>query len=101
MASKIQARHLIFFGPTKITLSTGLLKTLPGLVTSTLRSTERLDKSEKHYWSIQVVSDMMVRWGNHPAVYAFEPVNEPWWASDFPALKGFFRRNRTVVREAN
>ena len=52
-------------------------------------------------WSIQVVSDMMARWGNHPAVYAFEPVNEPWWASDFPALKGFYRRARNVVREAN
>jgi hypothetical protein len=43
----------------------------------------------------------MNRWGHHPAVYALEPVNEPWWASDFPALKGFYRSVRNVMREIN
>lgn len=52
-------------------------------------------------WSVQVVTDLMHRWGNHPAVYALEPVNEPWWASDFPTLKDFYRTVRNVVREIN
>ena len=43
----------------------------------------------------------MSRWGNHPAVYALEPVNEPWWNSDMPTLKDFYRRTREVVRKYN
>merc|ERR1712127_64945 len=52
-------------------------------------------------WSVQVIQDIMDEWGQHPALYAVEPVNEPWWASDFPALKGFYRRAREVVRKSN
>jgi len=37
--------------------------------------------------SVQVATDLLNKWGNHPAVVAFEPVNEPWGNSDIPTLK--------------
>jgi hypothetical protein len=40
-------------------------------------------------------------WGKHPAVYALEPANEPWWNSDLPTLKDFYRSVRQVIREIN
>ena len=43
----------------------------------------------------------MSMWGHHPAVYALEPVNEPWWNSDLPTLKEFYRQCREAVREVN
>ena len=43
----------------------------------------------------------MNAWGHHPAVYAVEPVNEPWEKSDFPTLKNFYRSVRAVIREIN
>jgi len=43
----------------------------------------------------------MNRWGHHPAVYALEPVNEPWWNTDIPTLKDFYRSVRSVIREIN
>lgn len=33
-------------------------------------------------WALDNVSALMERWGHHPALYALEPVNEPWWNSD-------------------
>ena len=29
-------------------------------------------------WGVDNVTKLMNMWGNHPAVYALEPVNEPW-----------------------
>ena len=43
----------------------------------------------------------MLEWGNHPAVYALEPANEPWQNSDMPTLKTFYRQVRNVIREIN
>jgi hypothetical protein len=39
------------------------------------------------------------KYGKHPAFYAFEPVNEPWWASDFDVLKNFYRTIRTEMQK--
>ena len=52
-------------------------------------------------WAIENVRGLMTRWGNHPAVYALEPVNEPWWNTDIPTLKDFYRSVRSVIREFN
>jgi glucan 1,3-beta-glucosidase len=38
-------------------------------------------------WALQNVRNLMAKWGNHPALYALEPVNEPWEHSDLPTLK--------------
>lgn len=43
----------------------------------------------------------MEKWGHHPAVYALEPVNEPWWNSDQDVLKNFYRSVREVIRSIN
>ena len=42
-------------------------------------------------WAINNVRNLMLRWGKHPAVYAIEPVNEPWYSSDSLTLKTFYR----------
>lgn len=52
-------------------------------------------------WAIENVRALMTRWGHHPAVYALEPVNEPWWNSDHEVLKDFYRSCREVVRSIN
>lgn len=52
-------------------------------------------------WGVDNVKQIMERWGNHPAMYALEPVNEPWWASDMDTLKDYYRRSRAVVRASN
>jgi len=51
--------------------------------------------------SLQVVTDIMDAWGNHPALYAVEPVNEPWWATPRDWLSDFYRSAREIVREKN
>jgi len=40
-------------------------------------------------------------WGQHPALYALETVNEPWNNSDIPTLKDYYRRARTVMKNSN
>ena len=42
---------------------------------------------------------MLRRWGSHPAFFAFEPVNEPWWNSDLTELKSWYREVRKLVQE--
>ena len=51
--------------------------------------------------SLQVVTDIMDTWGNHPALYAVEPVNEPWWATPRDWLSDFYRQARDIVRAKN
>jgi len=51
--------------------------------------------------AVHNVELLMKKWGHHPALYAIEPVNEPWWNSDMPTLKDFYRRSREVVRSHN
>lgn len=43
----------------------------------------------------------MDRYGNHPALYAFEPLNEPWWGSDYDVLKSYYRQAREIIRNKN
>jgi len=52
-------------------------------------------------WSLDVVSKLMALYGKHPALYAFEPVNEPWWNSDYEVLKNFYRQARNIIRDVN
>jgi glucan 1,3-beta-glucosidase len=59
------------------------------------------DEDKGIQWSLEVVSKMMALYGQHPALYAFEPVNEPWWGSDYEVLKSFYRQARTIIRDVN
>lgn len=43
-------------------------------------------------WAVDTVDGLLATWGQHEALYAIEPVNEPWWNSDLALLKGFYRR---------
>ena len=52
-------------------------------------------------WGIENVRKLMEMWGEHPAVFAVSPLNEPWEKSDIPTLKKFYRETRNVVREVN
>lgn len=52
-------------------------------------------------WSVDQVTALMNRWGSHPALYALEAVNEPWWASDLDVLKEYYTRAREAVRAIN
>jgi len=49
--------------------------------------------------SVQVSEDLLKKWGSHPAFGAFEPVNEPWWNSDYDYLKQFYREVRPLVQK--
>jgi len=37
--------------------------------------------------SVDICEGLLKKWGSHPAFAAFEPVNEPWWSSDWDTLK--------------
>ena len=52
-------------------------------------------------WAITNVALIMQRWGNHEAMYALEPLNEPWWSSDLSVLKYFYKAAREEVRKYN
>ena len=52
-------------------------------------------------WGINNVIALMERWGSHPALYALEPVNEPWWSSDEDVLKQYYVDCRNAVRNVN
>ena len=43
------------------------------------------------------VQGLLTKWGSHAALYAIEPVNEPWWSSDLEVLKTFYRDVRTMM----
>ena len=49
-------------------------------------------------FAVETVDQLLDKWGKHPALYAIEPVNEPWWNSDLNVLKGFYRRVRKLMR---
>ena len=50
-------------------------------------------------WAVDTIDGLLEEWGHHPATYAIEPVNEPWWSSDLPLLKGFYRRVHAHMKE--
>jgi len=45
----------------------------------------------------ETVAMLLDRWGNHPALYALEPMNEPWYQSDMSVLKTFYRHVRRII----
>lgn len=47
---------------------------------------------------MDTVDQLLDRYGQHPAVYALEPVNEPWWNSDLTVLKNFYRDVRAKIQ---
>jgi len=69
-----------------------------GTYNGKIYETINLDNIE---WALQNVRNLMAKWGNHPALYALEPVNEPWEHSDLPTLKQFYRDCRAAIREVN
>ena len=50
-------------------------------------------------WAVDTIDGLLEELGHHPATYAIEPVNEPWWSSDLPLLKGFYRRVHAHMKE--
>jgi hypothetical protein len=50
-------------------------------------------------FAIDTIDGLLDKWGDHSAVSAIEPVNEPWWSSDLDILKGFYRDVRDLMRE--
>ena len=49
-------------------------------------------------WAVDTIDGLLDEWGHHPAVYAIEPVNEPWEHTDLWALKLFYRNVRALMR---
>jgi glucan 1,3-beta-glucosidase len=47
----------------------------------------------------ETVFGLLDRWGTHPALYAVEPMNEPWDRSDISILKIFYRDVRQRMKE--
>ena len=50
-------------------------------------------------WAKDTIQGLLTKWGDHQALYAIEPVNEPWWCSDIDTLKNFYRDVRNMMRE--
>lgn len=48
--------------------------------------------------SLHVVENVLKRWGNHSALAAFEPINEPITVEDPTVLKDFYRKSRKLVQ---
>ena len=48
---------------------------------------------------MDTIQGLLDRWGSHPALYAIEPVNEPWWSSDLDVLSDFYRDVRNLMRD--
>ena len=49
-------------------------------------------------WAQDTISGLVDEWGNHPAVWGVEPVNEPQASTDQWALKIFYRNVRHMMR---
>ena len=50
-------------------------------------------------WAKDTIQGLLNKWGDHKALYAIEPVNEPWYATDLDTLKTFYRDVRTMMKE--
>ena len=55
-------------------------------------------KFENLIWAQDTIKGLLDKWGNHPALYAIEPVNEPLVTTDQWALKIFYRNVRQMMR---
>ena len=49
-------------------------------------------------WAKDTIQGLLNTWGDHPALAAIEPVNEPWQSSDLNVLKQFYRDVRTMIK---
>merc|ERR1712051_645247 len=50
-------------------------------------------------WAKDTVQGILTKWGDHEALYAIEPVNEPWWCSDHNLLQTFYRDVKKMMEE--
>ena len=50
-------------------------------------------------WAKDTIQGLLDTWGDHEALYAIEPVNEPWGSSDLDVLMQFYRDVRTMMKE--
>ena len=50
-------------------------------------------------WAKDTVQGILTEWGSHEALYAIEPVNEPWWCSDHTLLQNFYRDVKKMMEE--
>ena len=50
-------------------------------------------------WAIDTIQGLLDTWGSHEALYAIEPVNEPWWCSDIDLLKDFYKDVKNMMQE--
>ena len=50
-------------------------------------------------WSLKQVEDILIRWGRHPALIGFEPVNEPWRNTPLYMLKAHYRDVRNLMKK--
>ena len=66
------------------------------------------DKSKGEYkeikkdnidWALDTVQGLLDEWGKHPALYAIQPVNEPWALSDMDTLFKFYQDARKMIKD--
>ena len=50
-------------------------------------------------WAVDTIDRILDEWEQHPALYAIEPMNEPWKNSDVAVLKGFYRRVHSHMKK--
>ena len=50
-------------------------------------------------WAKDTIQGLLDTWGDHEALYAIEPVNEPWGSSDLNVLMQFYRDVRAMIKE--
>ena len=48
-------------------------------------------------FALKTIDLLLDKWGSHSAVFAIEPVNEPWWRSNIDVLKRFYRQVRALM----
>lgn len=49
-------------------------------------------------WSIAQSEAILKRFGSHPSVIGYEPINEPWLTNDITLLADFYREVRKLVQ---
>jgi len=64
-----------------------------------LRQKYKSIKQENIDWAKDTIQGLLDTWGTHEALYAIEPVNEPWGSSDLNVLMDFYRDVRTMMKE--
>ena len=50
-------------------------------------------------WAKDTIQGLLTKWGDHEALYAIEPVNEPWWCTDHNLLQTFYRDVKKMMEE--